>query len=101
MITCPETGKECAVTCCNGIRCALQAIQKPIKCSPVSVTVGEETIVPKSKVGELVDALSWALDLLDIYDTRLAGIDGHDAIYDPTHVAAKAKARTALREASK
>jgi hypothetical protein len=44
----------------------------------------------------LVPALSWALDMLDMYDKRLAERDGAERVYSPTHVAGKAKARAAL-----
>jgi hypothetical protein len=42
------------------------------------------------------EALSWALDMLDLYDERLARIDGRERVYSPSHLAAKEKARSAL-----
>lgn len=42
------------------------------------------------------ETLSWALDLLDLYDERLSGIDGPSRVYTEGHVQAKARARRCL-----
>lgn len=44
------------------------------------------------------ETLSWTLDLLDLYDERLAEIDGEERVYTDDHVAAKEKARGHLEE---
>lgn len=53
-----------------------------------------------------LEMMSWALDLLDMYDSRLAKLDGPEYVYTPVHVAGKVKAkqqhdalRTAVKEA--
>lgn len=40
--------------------------------------------------------LSWAVDLIDMYDAELAKIDGPENVYTPTHVSAKQAARAAI-----
>lgn len=47
----------------------------------------------------LREALSWALDLLDLYDEHLIELgDPREKVYSPVHVAGKAKARSALSQ---
>jgi len=49
---------------------------------------------------ELTEALSWALDLLDMYDDRLIALgEPREKVYAPIHLKAKAKARAALKAA--
>lgn len=50
---------------------------------------------------EISEWLSWALDVLDMYDERLAEIDGADLVYSPVHIAGKAKARAVLGSGGK
>lgn len=45
----------------------------------------------------VTDSLSWALDLLDKYDERLAQIDGAAMVYTPVHIEGKALARRVLK----
>lgn len=52
----------------------------------------------EKRITALELALEWALDLLDMYDSRLALIDSPSEVYDPIHVIAKAKAREALAQ---
>jgi hypothetical protein len=47
----------------------------------------------------LVVALDWAMDLLDMYDERLAKIDGADKVYTTIHLLGKECARAALEKA--
>jgi len=54
---------------------------------PGMVTVRADDVIP---------TLSWALDLLDMYDERLADIDGAEQVYSEIHVAGKAHARAVL-----
>lgn len=48
---------------------------------------------------EMREALSWALDLIDIYDKALVENfnEPQEAVYSPAHLAGKSKARAALR----
>jgi hypothetical protein len=50
------------------------------------------------RIFELVKWLEWALDLIDLYDKRLAAIDGPSAVYTGTHVEAKEQARKLLED---
>lgn len=50
----------------------------------------------QERVRKLVKLCRWALDLIDLYDERLAKIDGPELVYSKTHLAGKAKARKAL-----
>jgi hypothetical protein len=50
----------------------------------------------EAQVATLREALSFALDLLDLYDERLVAIDGVERVYTPIHVAGKARARAVL-----
>jgi len=50
---------------------------------------------PKSEA-PLREALEWAMDLIDMYDERLASIDGREKVYTAVHIAGKHQARTAL-----
>lgn len=63
----------------------------------VSESNQNERVVLPAEAEEVASALSWALDLLDMYDQRLAAIDGVERVYSPTHLEGKAKARKALR----
>jgi hypothetical protein len=46
---------------------------------------------------ELREALSWALDILDMCDERLVQLgDPKEKVYSAVHIAAKAKARATL-----
>ncbi len=47
---------------------------------------------------EWYETLSWALDVLDLYDKRLAQIDGEERVLTEKHVAAKERARGHLRQ---
>jgi hypothetical protein len=50
-------------------------------------------------VGRLREALSWALDLLDMYDENLIEMGSTpEKVYSPTHLRAKIKARALLAE---
>jgi len=57
------------------------------------------TSTPAAAPDALREALSWALDMIDMYDERLAGIDGRERVYSTVHRAGKAKARAALATA--
>src|SRR5688500_246720 len=57
------------------------------------------TSTPAAAPDALREALSWALDMIDMYDERLAGIDGRERVYSTVHLAGKAKARAALATA--
>jgi hypothetical protein len=47
--------------------------------------------------GRVVEALSWALDLLDMYDKRLVDLgEPEDRVYSPIHLDGKKRARRAL-----
>jgi hypothetical protein len=50
------------------------------------------------RILELVRLLNWALDLIDLYDNRLAAVDGAKAVYTETHIKAKEQARKVLDE---
>lgn len=53
-----------------------------------------------SAAPDLAEGLSWALDLLDMYDRRMVEMGESEAdIYAPIHLKAKAKARAALAKA--
>jgi hypothetical protein len=53
-----------------------------------------------AQVEALEEGLSWALDLIDLYDERLVELgEPRDLVYSPIHLAGKAKARGALAEA--
>lgn len=70
-----------------------EADEEPSREQTLSAALGDSA----SKNGDgVLSALWWALDLLDQYDTRLANVDGHDRVYTPVHLEAKAKARKAL-----
>lgn len=56
----------------------------------------ERVVASGSVEEERVEALSWALDLLDMYDEKLIERDGTDKVLTPIHVAAKRAARAAL-----
>lgn len=47
-------------------------------------------------IDEVREALSWSLDLIDMYDERLAEIDGKELVYSPVHLRGKEKARKIL-----
>jgi hypothetical protein len=48
---------------------------------------------------KVLKALSWALDLIDMYDEHLAEIDGEDQVYTDLHCKGKKKAKSALNAA--
>lgn len=50
------------------------------------------------RIIELVICLEWTLDLIDLYDKRLAEIDGSDSVYNEVHVKAKEQARKMLEQ---
>lgn len=50
------------------------------------------------RIIELVRWLKWALDLIDMYDKRLAALDGPELVNTETHVKAKEQARKLLQE---
>jgi hypothetical protein len=50
------------------------------------------------RILELIKWLQWALDLIDMYDARLAAIDGPELVYTETHVKGKEQARKLLEE---
>lgn len=45
----------------------------------------------------VTDTLSWALDIIDQYDERMAPVDGAERVYSPTHVKGKALAQRVLQ----
>ncbi len=45
---------------------------------------------------DTITTLEWALDLLDMYDKRLAQIDGGERVYTQVHIEAKELARRHL-----
>jgi len=90
----------------NSAEC-LRAIQKVLEetvCDPreegadglerIDVIVGawDEKALPG-----VTATLRWALDLIDMYDVRLAEIDGAEIVYSATHVTGKRAARVVLR----
>ena len=54
-----------------------------------------------SRVLELAKWLEWALDLIDLYDKRLADVDGLEAVYTETHIKAKEQVRKVLEDYKK
>jgi hypothetical protein len=50
------------------------------------------------RIVELIRYLEWALDLIDLYDKRLAAIDGPEAVYTETHVRQKQMLRNLIDE---
>lgn len=66
---------------------------------PIAQATAAKLVLAYQCHDELREALSWALDILDMYDERLAQIDGKERVYSPVHLAGKAKARTALTQA--
>lgn len=49
-------------------------------------------------VGWFKETVSWALDLIDLYDAKLVELgEPHERVHSPTHVAGKELARTTLR----
>lgn len=59
------------------------------------------TIIGRAQYKNLRESLHWALDLIDMYDERLASIDGKELVYSPVHVAGKERARMVLGIPSK
>lgn len=51
-----------------------------------------------SRILELVKWLRWALDLIDMYDKRLAAIDGPEMVYTAAHTDAKERVRRLIEE---
>lgn len=51
-----------------------------------------------ARIAELANWLEWALDTIDLYDKRLAEIDGPELVYTETHVRAKELARGILKD---
>jgi hypothetical protein len=50
-----------------------------------------------TRIHDLREGLSWALDLLDMYDEKLIALgEPRELVYDALHLLAKAKARKAL-----
>jgi hypothetical protein len=50
-----------------------------------------------TRIHDLREGLSWALDLLDMYDEKLIALgEPRELVYDVPHLMAKAKARKAL-----
>lgn len=49
----------------------------------------------------VVKALTWALDLIDMYDERQAKIDGVEQVYSAIHLTGKDKAREAIHNHNK
>lgn len=49
-------------------------------------------------IAELASWLEWALDVIDMYDQRLAAFDGPEMVYTETHVKAKEQVRQLLEE---
>lgn len=45
------------------------------------------------------EALKWAMDILDMYDERLAEYDGEDLVYNSVHVDMKSNVRALLANA--
>lgn len=87
---CDDTGQLLLMRFGGGVR----EIVADSESLDVNSPLGPTDIV--DRVTTLREALSWALDIMDMYDTRLAGIDGHERVYTATHLAGKAKARAAL-----
>lgn len=50
------------------------------------------------RMAELVILLEWALDLIDLYDKRLADVDGPEAVHSEEHIKAKKKARKTIED---
>lgn len=50
-----------------------------------------------ARIAELANWLEWALDIIDLYDQRLAAFDGPELVYTETHVKAKEKVREILK----
>ena len=53
--------------------------------------------IARAQLIDLVDSLSWALDLLDMYDKRMVQLgDPAEKVYSQVHVNGKADARAAV-----
>lgn len=83
------SGENCVCATCEGL---LETLATPD-------SVQQQTQPSEPRNGDGMEAaLSWALDMLDRYDARLAQIDAPDLVYSAIHLEGKAKARRALAE---